>query len=155
MTARDVLLAVRPRQAEALRDELRALPKDTLAASGAVHFARLTVLDGRPREGEAVLLVAVVFDGGDAELATLLAPLTSVWRYCAGYVPDPRRFADWITEHALTPPYSERCYQEPVARVRRAVALRRGLGDLAFDVQSEADPAVVFARFAAFSETHG
>lgn len=154
MNARDVLLAVRAHQGDVLREEINTLGADVLAATGDVHFARLTLLEDRPGPGDAVLLVAVVFDGPPEHLGEILSPLGRVWRYCHGYDPDPARFSAWIDEHALTPPYIEHCYANPVADIRRAVRLRRGLGDLAFDLRHERDPAALAARFAAFSEAH-
>ena len=139
MNGFDVVLAVRPRCAEGLRFELRTLPRDAgspFAASGKVHFGRLTLLPARPRPDDACLLAGVVVDGGIETVADVLRPLGRVWRYCAGWPGEGPEFDAWIAAHALEPDYAERCYDATVADAHAAVALRRRLSAFACDHQA-------------------
>ena len=147
MNGFDVLLAVRPRVADALRAELRSLPGgEGSPFAGAVHFARLTLLPDRPRAGDACLLAGVVVDGGLDAVVAALRPLGRVWRYCEGWPGEGAGFAEWVRAHALEPDYAERCYDAPVGEVVAAVALRRRISAFACDHQAS-DPATLHRAF--------
>ena len=161
MNSLTTLCPVAASQEHALSAQLDALDPaaSPFARHGPTHFARFVLVppgafDHTEPPPPPKLLFSAVFRGErDRYLEALTAAMPdeahAVWSHCDGYVDvrsDPAGFRAFLLDRVVRPVFRAAAYDAEPAEVRRALALRRALRELAQD-RAQRTPAQLRAEF--------